>query len=147
MIPPLNHRCSCFILFLNNCLENYSPNHFSSFDIMICQMVKLVEVGDRRKSALQVCVFPCTIKPPPPPAPHKIKQKNTIKKTAPPNLAHSYTIFPCYLGVEIWQRVMTPYMGGVDYKWCSGGQNWPNRVRLLANITCQYKFRAEKNTY
>ena len=36
----------------------------------------------------------------------------------------------------------------VDYKRCSGGPNWPNRVRFLANLTCQYKFRAgkQKNT-
>ena len=34
-------------------------------------------------------------------------------------------------------------MGGVDYKRCSGGPNWPNWVRFLANLTCQYKFRTK----
>ena len=62
------------------------------------------------------------------------------------HLAHSCTIFPCYL--EIAQRVVTPYVGGVDYKQCSGGPNCPNRMKFLANITCQYRFLAgkQKNT-
>ena len=36
----------------------------------------------------------------------------------------------------------------VDYKQCSGGPNWPNQVRFLANLTCPYKFLdgKQKNT-
>ena len=42
----------------------------------------------------------------------------------------------------------TSYRGGEDYKRCSRGPDWPNRVRFFANLTCQYKFRAgkQKNT-
>ena len=34
--------------------------------------------------------------------------------------------------------------GGVNYKQCSGGPNWPNRVRFFANPTCQYQFQPGK---
>ena len=64
--------------------------------------------------------------------------------------SRQHVFFPCF-SPSVWYIPnlfyrLRPFSicGGVDYKRCYGGPNWPNRVRFLANPTCQYKFQAGK---